>query len=71
MLFVNLQRQWQLISKRANSWARTSAHYAFCIEEMEQSLLVRIAGKLELLNFWWSKSNNISDVPHIQILLIL
>ena len=49
MLFVNLQWQWQLISKRANSGARTLAHYAFCIEEMEQSLLVRIVGKLEQL----------------------
>nr|POE94122.1 putative purine permease 10 [Quercus suber] len=46
MLFVNLQWQWQwqLISKRANSGAKTLAHYAFCIEEMKQSLLVRIAG---------------------------
>ena len=32
MLFVNLQWQWQLISKRANSGARSLAHYAFCIE---------------------------------------
>ena len=52
MLFVNLQWQWQLISKRANSGARTLAHYAFRIEEMEQSLLVRIVGKLEQLKLW-------------------
>ena len=63
ILFVNLQWQWQLISKRANSGARTLAHYAFCIEEMEQSLLVRIPGKLERLNFWWSKSNSIPWCP--------
>ena len=30
---------------------------------MEQSLLVRIPGKLELLNFWWSKSNSIPCCP--------
>ena len=30
---------------------------------MEQSLLVRIPGKLELLNFWCSKSNSISCCP--------
>ena len=30
---------------------------------MEQSLLDRIPGKLELLNFWCSKSNSISCCP--------
>ena len=30
---------------------------------MEQSLLVRIPGRLELLNFWWSKSNSIPCCP--------
>ena len=30
---------------------------------MEQSLLVGIPGKLELLNCWWSKSNSIPCCP--------
>ena len=33
------------------------------LQGMEQSLLVRIPGKLELLNFWWSKSNSIPWCP--------
>ena len=38
---------------------------------IEQSLLVRIPGKLELLNFWCSKLIAFHVVPHIQIFLIL
>ena len=44
------------------------------LQGMEQSLLVRKPGKLELLNFWWSKSNSIpwcpprSDSPNFVVL---